>query len=222
MTIRKLALIGAALIVVGASAPAQQTADMPLQQTEIESVRLRAQNDGDNAYIIFSEAVVLRGTNLLIECDQLEIFATRAAEGQEDFGKYGAIKEVIATGHVRITQAQRVATCEKAIVKPREERIILAGNPAVEQPGGLITVPNPEDEIVLERGNGTITVNTKGPKKLRLVGSPIRDLGFEQKEPEPTQPLEDESTDAEPSPENAAPAAEDEPAHSGEPTTNEK
>ena len=199
MTVRNLfRTLAAASALFAASNALSQSEDKPLRQTEIESVRLKVQNDGDNAYFLFSEAIILRATNLVLECDQLEVFATRAAEAEGDVGKYGAIKEVIASGNVRITQEQRVATCQKAVVQPGEERIVLSGNPVVEQPGGRVITLNPEDEIILDRGNGQININTKGPNKLRLIGSPIRDLGFEEKEPIPQpQPL-DESVNEQP------------------------
>ncbi len=87
---------------------------------------------------------------------------------------------------VRIEQAERTATCQKAIVKPNEERIILTGNPVVVQPGGRIVTYNPKDEILLDRGNGRISIIAKGPRRLRLTSSAIGDLGFETKEPIPT------------------------------------
>lgn len=214
MNIRKsiLSLLALAALCMAASATAQ-TEDAPLRQTEIESMRLKVENDGDNAYFIFSESVVLRATNLVLECDQLEVFAERQTDTSGDLGKYGAIKEVVATGHVRITQEQRVATCGKAVVLPRDERIVLSGNPVVEQPGGRITMENPGDEIILNRGNGRIEFNTTGTRKLRLTGPPIRDLGFEQTAPVPTEspkdeaPAEDANPDEAPKPEPQAPAA---------------
>ncbi|MBD5778017.1 hypothetical protein IEN85_00725 [Pelagicoccus sp. NFK12] len=154
--------------------------------TEIESVRLQVQNDGEKAYFHFSDAVKLTATNMVVECDSLEVFATREAEEQSAIGKFSAIKEIVATGNVRIVQEERTATCQKAIVKPNEERIILTGNPVVVQPGGRIVTYNPEDEILLDRGNGRISIITKGPRKLRLTSSAIGDLGFETKEPIPT------------------------------------
>lgn len=160
--------------------------EKPVIQTEIESVRLRVQNDGENAYFQFSEAVVLTATNMKVECDSLEVFATREAEEQSNIGKFSAIKEIIASGNVRIVQDERTATCQKAIVQPNEQRIVLTGNPVVEQPGGRIVTFNPEDEIILDRGNGRITINTKGPRKLRVTSSSISDLGFEHQGPVPT------------------------------------
>jgi len=170
----------------------------PVIQTEIESVRLRVQNDGENAYFQFSESVTLTATNMKVECDSLEVFATREAEAQSNIGKFSAIKEIIASGNVRIVQDERTATCQKAVVQPNEQRIVLSGNPVVEQPGGRIVTFNPEDEIILDRGNGRITINTKGPRKLRLTSSAISDLGFEHQGPVPTPEALAEEAEAEP------------------------
>lgn len=179
-----LSLLAACLTSAAAVA---QTTEKPTVATEIEAVSLQVQNDGENAYFHFANAVRLTGTNMLLECDSLEVFATREAEEKSAIGKFSAIKEIIAKGNVRIVQEERTATCELATVKPNEERIVLTGNPVVIQPGGRIVTYNPEDEIVLDRGNGRISIITKGPRKLRLTSSAIGDLGFENQGPIPTQ-----------------------------------
>lgn len=179
-----LTFLAAGLLAVATFAQNEEKAPVA---TQIESVRLQVENDGENAYFHFSDAVKLTATNMLVECDSLEVFATRTAEEETDLGKFSAIKEIVAKGNVRIEQAERTATCQKAIVKPNEERIVLTGNPVVVQPGGRIVTYNPEDEIVLDRGNGRISIITKGPQKLRLTSSAIGDLGFENKAPVPTE-----------------------------------
>ncbi len=193
-----------AILLSGALAQATfaQRVDKPLVQTEIEAVRLKVQNDGENAYFLFSEEVLLTATNMRVECDQLEVFATRQAEDDGQVGKFGAIRQIIASGNVRIEQAERTATCQKAVVQPNQERIVLSGSPVVEQPGGRVTTFNPEDEIILDRGNGKISIDTKGPRKLRLTSTAIRDLGFEQELPVPTPPEDEaeEETEAEEEP----------------------
>lgn len=197
----------AALALAALAPVAAQPDEKALRNTEIEAVRLMVENDGDNAYFIFSEDVVLYATNLVVECDQLEIFATRETQSDSDIGEFGAIKEVIATGRVRIVQEERVATCDKAIVQPRLQRIVLTGNAVVQQPGGRLVTESPEDEIILDRGNGRITIDTKGPRKFRFIGSPIRDLGFEQQSPVPTEaPATETEADTEAESETAPPA----------------
>lgn len=179
-----LSLLAAGLI---SAAIVAQTTEKTQVATEIEAVSLQVQNDGENAYFHFANAVRLTGTNMLLECDSLEVFATREAEEKTAIGKFSAIKEIIAKGNVRIVQEERTATCDLATVKPNEERIVLTGNPVVVQPGGRIVTYNPEDEIVLDRGNGRISIITKGPRKLRLTSSAIGDLGFENQGPIPVQ-----------------------------------
>lgn len=187
-------LIGCSLLIFSHA----QTPPKERVQTEIESVRLQVQNDGEKAYFLFSEGVVLRATNMYVECDSLEVFATREAEKQENIGKFGAIQKIVATGNVRIVQQERTATCQKAVVQPNEQRIVLSGSPVIEQPGGQFLTYNPGDEIILERGNGSIDVRTTGPKKLKLTSSAIDDLGFEQTAPVPSaeDEPEEESSDS--------------------------
>lgn len=182
--IAPLSLLAASFLAVSTFA---QSEDKKPVATQIESMRLQVENDGENAYFHFSDAVKLTATNMVVECDSLEVFATREAEEQSAIGKFSAIKEIVATGNVRIEQEERTATCQKAIVKPNEERIVLTGNPVVVQPGGRIVTYNPEDEILLDRGNGRISIISKGPRKLRLTSSAIGDLGFENKAPVPTE-----------------------------------
>lgn len=154
----------------------------PLRDTTIESVRLRVQNDGDSAYFIFSDQVELHATNLFLKCDQLEVFAVRRAENEGDLGTLGAIEEIIATGNVRIEQAERVATAGKAVVQPNKQRIVLTESPVVVQAGTKLEA----DELIIERGAGTIVVNPTTPSRLRLTGPPIGDIGFE--DPKPIEP----------------------------------
>ncbi|MBC2605052.1 LptA/OstA family protein [Pelagicoccus albus] len=183
-TNKPLSFIAAALLLTAWSFG--QKAEKPQVATQIESVKLQVQNDGDKAYFHFSEGVKLTATNMLVECDSLEVFATREAEEQSQIGKFSAIKEIIASGNVRIIQEERTATCQKAVVQPNEERIVLTGNPVVVQPSGRLVTYNPDDKILLDRGNGRISIITDGPRKLKLTGSAISDLGFENQGPIPT------------------------------------
>lgn len=201
-----LAILVAASLTLAAHAQSlPQKPDKPKVQTQIESVRLRVQNDGEKAYFHFIDAVVLNATNMYIECDSLEVFAIREAENQETIGKFGAIQEIIATGNVRIVQEERTAKCDKAIVQPNKERIVLSGAPAiVEQTGGTIT----SDEIILNRANGRITFDGTTKRKIRLLGPAIGDLGFEQKQAVPA-PLGEDATDLkEPAAADETPAAD--------------
>lgn len=156
--------------------------EKPVVQTEIESIRLQVQNDGENAYFHFNGFVVLTATNMRLECDDLEVFASREAEADGQIGKFGAIKKIIATGHVRIIQEERTATSEKAVVEPNEERIVLTGNAVIEQAGFSFE----GKEIILNRFNGTINIDGDLTRKIHLTGPAIGDLGFEEKSPVPT------------------------------------
>lgn len=184
---------------------AQPIPEAAVRPTEIESVRLRVQNDGDTAYFVFSEEVRLQATNLILECDTLEVFARRDADAEAAVGTIGAIQRIVATGNVRIEQAQRVATAGKAVVEPNEERIVLTEKPVVTQAGTRLEA----DELIIERGNGTIIVNPTTPNKLRFIGPAIDDMGFENEKPaEPeaeAPPAEDSAAE-----ENEAPPAEPE------------
>lgn len=173
------------------TAPKAPREDKPLVATEIESVRLNVENDGENAYFHFIDSVRLNATNMVLECDSLEIFATREAEEKAQIGKYSAIREIIAKGNVKIVQEERTAICDLATIKPNEERIVITGAPArVLQTGGEIT----GDKIILNRANGQITFEGSNSRRIRLRGPAIGDLGFEQTKPVPTPEDRDSET----------------------------
>lgn len=175
----RLPLAAASALALATVCFAQAIPEAAVRPTEIESVRLRVQNDGDTAYFIFSEEVRLQATNLLLVCDTLEVFARRDADAEAAVGTLGAIQRIIATGNVRIEQAQRVATAGKAVVEPNEERIVLTEKPVVTQAGTRLEA----DELIIERGKGTIVVNPTTPNKLRFIGPAIDDMGFENEKP---------------------------------------
>lgn len=72
------------------------------------------------------------------------------ADGQE-------IKEMIATGNVRIVQLNKVATGEKAVYTRENRTVVLTGNPQAEQDcdivkGDKITIYLDEDKSLVEGG----------------------------------------------------------------------
>ena len=84
---------------------------------------------------------------------------------------------MIATGNVKITQAERVATAGLVIVDPKNEQVILREDPVVSQLGSSLT----GKEIIIKRGQGIVIVPGDKENKVRFIGPSIKDLGFESK-----------------------------------------
>src|SRR3989344_6682738 len=95
--------------------------------------------------VIFRGDVVAQQKDYTLYSRELHVYY---ADGQE-------IKEMIATGDVRIVQADKVATGEKAVYTKVNRAVVLTGNPQVEQDcdvvkGEKIIMYLDEDKSVVE------------------------------------------------------------------------
>lgn len=183
-----------------------QTVDKTKIPTQLEAVYGLLQNDGDNAYFLFTEKVKLRATNMSIDCDKLEIFAKRDADEQGSIGNFNSIKEIIATGNVKIVQVERTALCDKAIVKPQQQLIELTGSPAtIEEAGGVVSSPS----FIMNKADGEIVMGGNSTQKFTFTGPALDDLGFKPKDPVPTGSADLEAPEAETTEEPAEEPAPD-------------
>ena len=105
--------------------------DKPLQPTVIEAERSRSETNDGESYLIFSGSVKLTATNLVITCNQLEVFAKTKEEEEAEaaIGEFSSIQQIIATGNVRVVQEERTATAGRMEVLPNEDVIILDDDP---------------------------------------------------------------------------------------------
>ncbi|MGY8696782.1 MAG: LptA/OstA family protein [Verrucomicrobiia bacterium] len=154
--------------------------DKPLQPTVIEAERSRSETNDGESYLIFSGSVKLTGTNLVITCNQLEVFA-RTKENEEDeeaaIGAFSSIQRILATGNVRIVQEERTATAGRLEVLPNEEVIILTEDPMLFQDGN--TAGGKGTELRFYSGKGRVEWTGGADNKVKFTGPPIQDLGFE-------------------------------------------
>jgi len=172
--LRALALL--ALWGAHALAAAEET-----QPTVITSDSLEARSTDTRTYSTFSGHVVVTGTNIKITCDRLEVISTRSGGKTEAIGTQSQFEHLDAIGHVQIAQGDREAACGRAEVLPREDRIVLTDSPVVTDhsngtrwTGEVITMLRNERRVIVGH-----------PK---VTGPPIKDLGFDKKEPAPPQP----------------------------------
>lgn len=80
--------------------------------------------------VTFKGNVVARQKDMTITSDNLT--ATYSEDGKE-------LKEVLATGNVRITQQDKIATADNALFLDIERKIILTGSPKVWQGKDIIS-----------------------------------------------------------------------------------
>lgn len=119
--------------------------DQPLR---ITSQELEA--DNKNSVIIFSGNVVAKQGNMTIYADVARVYYEKKEEGNE-------IREMVATGNVKIQDADRLATGQNAVFTNAEQKIVLTGQPKVWQgkdmvSGEKITILLEEDKSFVESG----------------------------------------------------------------------
>ncbi|MFI5357984.1 MAG: LptA/OstA family protein [Opitutales bacterium] len=125
----------------------------------------------------FHDKVVVTGNDLKLYCDFLKVVAIRKGDPKAVLGGYGYFKSLVATGHVRIVQGDREATCGRAEVFPGQDRIVLSDEPVVRSRDDQYVASGPR--LVLYRGQrrAVIEGTTDAPAKITLPA--IKDLGFE-------------------------------------------
>jgi len=118
------------------------------QPLRITSQQLEA--DNKNQVITFRGNVIARQEDMTIYADTAQVFYEKKEEGND-------VREIVATGNVKIHQGDRVATGQKAVFINEEQKIILTGEPRVWQgkdmvSGERITVLLEEDKSLVESG----------------------------------------------------------------------
>jgi hypothetical protein len=166
--IRALALLAGLSAALAASAE-----DAAPQPTVLTSDHGDIWSVGTETHAIYTGAVTLTGTNLRILCDRLEVIAEGVGDKSATVPVLEKFKYLLATGHVRIVQGDREATCGRAEVLPREDRVVLTLDPVVIDHGTGWTQTG--ESITLLRGERRVLVD-----KPRGTGPEIKDLGFDK------------------------------------------
>ncbi|HID97868.1 MAG TPA: lipopolysaccharide transport periplasmic protein LptA [Thermodesulfobacteriaceae bacterium] len=100
-----------------------------------ESIRIksnRLEAESRSGKVIFSGDVVATKGDLVIYSDRLEVFyEKKISADQGDLQSGRKIREIIATGHVKINQGKRTGTGEKAVYNKPAEKITLIGSAQV-------------------------------------------------------------------------------------------
>lgn len=160
-----------------------RAAEVPPAPTTLSCDHMDMWSDGDETKAICTGNVVVTGTNLEIKADRLELIASRIDDPQAAaVPTLEKFRYLLATGKVSITQGSRTATCGRAEVLPREEKVVLTDNPVVvDRATNFVSAG---EKITMLRGQERVEI-----EKPRLTGPPIRDLGFDRNEPaQPSRP----------------------------------
>jgi lipopolysaccharide export system protein LptA len=158
----------------GAPAPAAAT---PFPETTVDSSGQAEMTSTDTeSTFTFRDNVVAVGNGIRLECDFLKVLATRIGDKSATIGKYGKFKYMLATGHVRITQEDRVATSGRAEVFPDEDRIVLTETPVVRIESEHYEAHGPR--MILYRGQRRAVVEGSPGERAHFILPPIKDLGI--------------------------------------------
>jgi lipopolysaccharide export system protein LptA len=122
-----------------------RNADQPLR---ITSQQLEA--DNKRSVIIFSGNVVAKQGNMTIYADSARVYYEKKEEGNE-------IREIVATGNVKIQEAALLAIAQNAVFTNSEQKIVLTGQPKIWQgkdmvSGEKITILLEENKSFVESG----------------------------------------------------------------------
>jgi lipopolysaccharide export system protein LptA len=119
--------------------------DQPLRITAQE-----LEADNKNRVITFRGKVEARQGELTINADTAQVFYEKKEEGND-------IREVVATGNVKVQEGDRLATAQRAVFANREQKITLTGQPKVWQgkdvvSGEKIIILLDEEKSLVESG----------------------------------------------------------------------
>jgi lipopolysaccharide export system protein LptA len=156
-----------------------------------DSITMRELETGNQ--FLFDGSVEVMSGLMIMYSNQLTLFAdqpvkgvTTAAPGlvadDAEVLKVGQVRRVLAQGAVRIEQANKVATSDKAIFYPQEKRAELFGSPRVTDGEVIIT----GDRMELKPGIAVVYSDTD--KRVKVVLPEIADLGYEDRQALTLQP----------------------------------
>jgi lipopolysaccharide export system protein LptA len=153
------------------SPPRAAPAPAPAARSELTADTLEMVSVGDEVRVLCENNVTFTSPpNLRIVCDRLEVIATRGGEGDAALPAIERFRYLLATGNVRMVQGDREATCGRAEVFPREERVVLTEQPVLLDRSADTVITG--DKLVLLRGQRRVE-----GENVRVIGPPIRDLG---------------------------------------------
>jgi lipopolysaccharide export system protein LptA len=183
---KPIALLAAALALAAAARAAPAPAAAPPETTVDSSGQALMTSTDTETTFTFRDNVVAVGNGIRLECDFLKVLATRIGDKSATLGKYGKFRYLLATGHVRITQEDRVATSGRAEVFPEEDRIVLTEKPVVRIESEHYEAHGPR--MILYRGQRRAVVEGSPDERAHFILPPIKDLGIPTDKAAPEAP----------------------------------
>ncbi len=118
------------------------------QPLRVTSQQLEA--DNKNQVIIFTGKVVAKQGEVTLFADVAHVYYEKKEDGNE-------VREIVATGNVKVQQEDRLATGQKAVFTNADQKIVLTGQPKVWRgkdlvSGEKIIVFLDEDKSFVESG----------------------------------------------------------------------
>jgi len=111
--------------------------------------------DNKEGVILFDKNVLVDDEQFIMRSDRLIVFMA----GTND------VDQIMAIGHVSLTNENRSAKCDKAVYTRKDSQIVLTGNAVLEQGGdkaGAVSGPQIaiwlDDEKIEVRGGGKVTL----------------------------------------------------------------
>ncbi|MGF1484384.1 MAG: LptA/OstA family protein [Opitutales bacterium] len=134
----------------------------PRQATSLDEKTVITSDGGFEVYsspeqnrFVFFDNVEIRAGDFYARCERMEVVSNRRIRDEDAaIGQIGQIESIIATGDVRITQAGRIATCQRAEIYPDKGLAYLKENPVVLDGDTRIT----GYEMVLDRNAETVRI----------------------------------------------------------------
>ncbi|MDR2674800.1 MAG: LptA/OstA family protein [Opitutaceae bacterium] len=170
-----------------AQTPPPAAAPAPAEETVITSDTLEMWTTPEGiTHAILTGNVKAAATNMRLACDRLELTATNIGDKTAAIGNLEKLQRLLATGAVNIVQGEREATCGRAELLPREDKVILTENPVViDHANGSRAAGDP---VILRRGERRVE-----GKNISITFPPLRDLGFDKNQPAPAAPASEQA-----------------------------
>jgi lipopolysaccharide export system protein LptA len=160
------ALVGSPVLTHAAEEP-------PIPPTEITARHMESRSTDTEMTTVFTSDVVVTGNNIRLTCDRLDAVSVRIGSQDQVVARQNRFKSLVATGHVKIVQGDREATCGLAVVLPDDDKIILTENPVVVDHSADVTWNG--DKLWLLRGERRVYGDN-----VHMILPPIKDLGFDK------------------------------------------
>ena len=136
------------------------TRELKLEKTIVKCMQLHIIDQFDHTLFVCKDMVNVTGTNLIADCERLEVTTTNQKVKNNNLEKQNTnITKIKADESVKIQQLDRIATADSALILPNDGRIELEGHASVTDHSGTasghrIVINQGESRAQVEAGDG--------------------------------------------------------------------